>query len=129
MMFKPNKASESIEVEGVDVDTKIAYIDNQAFTFVPGEPILSFINRAHGDDSIPTLCDAPNLKPYGSCRVCSVDVALEENGNARAQASCHTPVLENSYIYPHSDRIKSLRKNIIENIYRSPTGGCAFFCC
>ncbi|NQY08959.1 MAG: formate dehydrogenase subunit alpha [Flavobacteriales bacterium] len=113
-MFKPNTASDSIEKEGVDVDKKIAYIDGQAFNFVPGESILSFINRSLGDDSIPSLCDAPNLKPYGSCRVCSVDVALEENGNARAQASCHTPVLENSYIYPHSDRIKTLRKNIIE---------------
>ena len=32
---------------------------------------------------VPTLCDAPNLDPFGSCRVCSVEVALEENGKVK----------------------------------------------
>ena len=63
---------------------------------------------------MPTLCDAPNLEPFGSCRVCSVDVALMENGPAKTQASCHTPVMAGSYIYPDSERIQRLRRNIIE---------------
>jgi formate dehydrogenase major subunit len=41
-------------------------------------------------------------------------VALKENGPMKAMASCHTPVIENSYIYPESERIQKLRKNIIE---------------
>ena len=49
-----------------------------------------------------------------SCRVCSVDVALHENGATRAQASCHTPVQDGLYIYPNSERIERLRKNIVE---------------
>ncbi|MCG9879384.1 MAG: formate dehydrogenase subunit alpha [Bacteroidia bacterium] len=92
----------------------IAYIDDVAYEVFPGETILSFINRVKGQKTIPTLCDAPNLDPYGACRVCSVDVALQANGPAKAQASCHTPVMPNSYIYPHSDRIQKLRKNIVE---------------
>jgi formate dehydrogenase major subunit len=94
--------------------TKVAYIDNKPYEIKDGETILSFIKRYHGKELVPTLCDAPNLDPFGACRVCSVDVALSENGPAKAQASCHTPVMPGSYIYPESDRILKLRKNIVE---------------
>ena len=91
-----------------------AYINNQPFEFVPGETMLSFIRRHKGEQSVPTLCDAPNLEPFGSCRVCCVDVALEENGRTRAMASCHSPVTSNMYLYPDSENITTLRKNILE---------------
>lgn len=91
-----------------------AYINDQKFPIVQGETILSFVRRNFGKDFVPTLCDAPNLDPFGACRVCSVDVALVANGPAKAQASCHTPVIPNSYIYTHNDRITKLRKNIVE---------------
>ncbi len=94
--------------------TKIAYINDTPYNLIPGETILSFIKRNLGENLVPTLCDAPNLDPFGACRVCSVDVALVQNGNAKAMASCHTPVMENAYIYPTSQRIQKLRKNIIE---------------
>jgi formate dehydrogenase major subunit len=98
----------------VPVSGKVAYIDNVPHEIQEGETILSFIKRNYGKELVPTLCDAPNLEPFGACRVCSVDVALAENGSAKAQASCHTPVMAGSYIYPESDRILKLRKNIIE---------------
>lgn len=98
----------------VDTNKKVAYINDTPFELIPGETILSFIRRSLGENLVPTLCDAPNLDPFGSCRVCSVDVALVQNGNAKAMASCHTPVMENSFIYPTSERIQKLRKNIIE---------------
>lgn len=93
---------------------KFAYINNQPFEIQEGETILSFIRRYKGKDLVPTLCDAPNLDPFGACRVCSVDVALEENGKTKTMASCHMPVAEGQYIYPDSKAIKKLRKNIIE---------------
>jgi formate dehydrogenase major subunit len=93
---------------------QVAYINDKVHEINSGETILQFVRRNYGQDWIPTLCDAPNLDPFGSCRVCSVDVALVENGPAKAQASCHTPVIPNSYIYTDSQRIKKLRKNIIE---------------
>lgn len=91
-----------------------AYIDNVAYEFKTDETILNFVRRIEGEKIIPTLCDAPNLDPFGSCRVCSVDVALEENGKTKAMASCHTPVGAGMYIYPSSESIKELRKNIME---------------
>ena len=93
---------------------KFAFINDEPYEIVEGETIISFLRRNFGKDAVPTLCDAPNLEPFGSCRICSVDVALMENGPVKTQASCHTPVMAGSYIYPDSDRIQKLRKNIIE---------------
>jgi formate dehydrogenase major subunit len=91
-----------------------AYINDKKYEIEKGESILNFVRRYLGNDFVPTLCDAPNLDPFGSCRVCSVDVALVKDGPVKSQASCHTPVIPNSYIYTHSDRIQKLRKNIVE---------------
>lgn len=92
----------------------IAYINNEPFELEKGETILNFLRRNMGDEPVPTLCDAPNLKPFGSCRVCSVEVALQQDGPTKVQASCHTPVMKDSYIYTHTDKLKKLRKNIVE---------------
>ena len=92
----------------------IAYINNEPFELEKGETILNFLRRNMGEEPVPTLCDAPNLKPFGSCRVCSVEVALQQNGPTKVQASCHTPVMKDSYIFTHTDKLKKLRKNIVE---------------
>lgn len=94
---------------------RIAYINNEPHEFLEGETMLKFVKRITGKkNAIPTLCDAPNLDPFGSCRVCSVDVALEENGKTKTMASCHSPVAPGQYIYPDSKSVKKLRKNIME---------------
>ena len=93
---------------------KTAYINGKQFEYENNETILTFVNRIKGQKSIPTLCDAPNLDPYGACRVCSVEVALEQDGKTKTVASCHTPVMEDSYIYTDSAEVQKLRKNLIE---------------
>ena len=92
----------------------IVHINNEPFEFESGEMVLSLLRRHMGPEPVPTLCDAPNLDPFGTCRVCSVEVALEKDGPTRVQASCHTPVTPNSYIYTHTDKMERLRKNIVE---------------
>jgi formate dehydrogenase major subunit len=94
--------------------SKTAYIDSKAFEIKDGETMLSFIRRYKEKNLVPTLCDAPNLDPFGSCRVCSVEVALEANGPVKTMASCHSPVAEGQYIYTSTETVKALRKNIIE---------------
>jgi formate dehydrogenase major subunit len=91
-----------------------AYINDKAYDLLPGETILQFVRRHFDKKTIPTLCDAPNLEPFGSCRVCSVDVALVAGGPVKTMASCHTPASPNTFIYTDSKRIQDLRKNIIE---------------
>jgi len=90
------------------------YINNQPFEANKGETMLSFIKRHKGQTYVPTLCDAPNLKPSGSCRMCTIDVALEEGGRTKAMASCHSMVSEGMYLHTHTEDIQRLRKNIIE---------------
>jgi formate dehydrogenase major subunit len=92
----------------------IAFLNDKPYSFEQGETILQFSKRCFGKDSIPTLCDAPNLEAYGACRVCSVEVALEAKGPRRTKASCHTLVEPGMYIYTESESIQKLRKNIVE---------------
>ena len=99
---------------GNGLGSNVAFINDIPCSIIPGETILSFVRRNNGQDSIPTLCDAPNLDPFGSCRVCSVDVSLKGNGQIKTVASCHTPVSEGMQIFTDSKNIKRLRKNIIE---------------
>lgn len=94
--------------------TQTALINGKPFDIIEGETILSFIKRHKGEKYVPTLCDAPNLEPFGACRVCSVEVARPGNGGLKTVASCHTPVEAGMTIMPDSDSVQQLRKNIIE---------------
>lgn len=93
---------------------KIAFINDQAYDIQPGESVLDFIRRHKGQDYVPTLCDAPNLAPYGSCRLCSVAVARGGNGVMKTVAACHTPLQPEMRIYPDTEDIRRLRRNIVE---------------
>lgn len=92
-----------------------AYINNEAFEFQSGETILDFVRRIENNkNAIPTMCQDDRLENFGSCRVCSVEVAREKDGSARTMASCHTPVGEGFYIYHNTEKMQRLRKNIVE---------------
>ena len=94
--------------------SKTAWLDGQAFEIREGETILNFVERQRETGAIPTLCYDSRMEPFGSCRVCMVDVAMKEDGPRRTVASCHTPVSEGMHIFPDSDRVERLRRNIIE---------------
>lgn len=92
-----------------------AYINNEAFEFHSGETILDFVRRIEQDkNAIPTMCQDDRLENFGSCRVCSVEVAREKDGPTRTMASCHTPVGDGLYIYHNTEKMQRLRKNIVE---------------
>lgn len=99
---------------GSEVKQNQAFINGKPYALREGETVLSFLKRYHGEKSVPTLCDAPNLEPFGSCRVCSVDVALTVDGPTKTVASCHTPISPGMHIYPDSENVKRLRRSIIE---------------
>ncbi len=90
-----------------------AYINNQPHNYKPNETILEFVRRIESE-KIPTMCQDDRLENFGSCRVCSVEIARSKNGQTKVVASCHTPVNEGLYIYPQTEKIKKLRKNIVE---------------
>jgi formate dehydrogenase major subunit len=97
-----------------DLSTFTAYIDGEAKHFQSGDTLLNFIDRHRGRGHVPTLCDAPQLKPYGACRVCSVEIAQSADGPRRVVASCHTPLTAGLHIFTESQKVRRLRRNIVE---------------
>jgi bidirectional [NiFe] hydrogenase diaphorase subunit len=62
---------------------------------------------------IPTLCHHEVVKPYGSCRLCMVEV--EQNKQRRLVTSCNSPVDNGGMeIFTDTARIRRIRMSIIE---------------
>ena len=59
---------------------------------------------------IPKLCATDMLKSFGSCRLCLVEI----EGRAGTPASCTTPVAPGMIVYTQTDRLKALRKGVME---------------
>ncbi len=90
------------------------YLNDVVHKANENETILEFVRRVESQNTIPTMCQDDRLENFGSCRVCSVEVAREKGGLTKTMASCHTPVFEGAYVYPQTEKIKRLRKNILE---------------
>ena len=73
---------------------KIAYIDGKPYEIGANHTsILKFVKSYVGEKKVPTLCDDPNLVPYGACRVCSVEDCFgkrwsNKNGCLLSYPSC-----------------------------------------
>jgi NADH dehydrogenase/NADH:ubiquinone oxidoreductase subunit G len=59
---------------------------------------------------IPTLCHHPSLKPYGSCRLCTVQI--EKNGRKKFVTACNYPVEEGITVITNSAEVADIRKMI-----------------
>ena len=66
--------------------SKTATINGQSYALREGETILQFVERHIGKRTIPTLCNDERLEPFGACRVCAVEVALQPDGPRRVVA-------------------------------------------
>ena len=100
----------------------VAFLNGVAHDIRDGESILDFSRRLNQE--IPTLCDDPRLDAYGSCRVCSVDVALAADGPRKVMASCHTPISDGMHVFTDSERVEKLRKNIVELVLSDHPQDC-----
>ncbi len=59
---------------------------------------------------IPKLCGTDMLESYGSCRLCLVEI----EGRNGTPASCTTPVAGGMTVRTQTDRLKRLRKGVME---------------
>ncbi len=71
---------------------------------------------------IPTLCDHPELTPYGGCRLCLVEVT----GARTLQPSCTLPVSENMVVKTDTDRVKEARKFVLTLLFSERNHFCPF---
>jgi formate dehydrogenase alpha subunit len=60
--------------------------------------------------TIPSLCDHPDLTPYGGCRLCDVEV----KGARTAVAACTLPVAEGMEVYTETESLVEARQSILE---------------
>jgi NADH dehydrogenase/NADH:ubiquinone oxidoreductase subunit G len=64
------------------------------------------------DIHIPSLCYHEKLKPYGACRICTVEI--ETRGRANLVAACVYPVEDNLIVITGSEKVIKLRKMLLE---------------
>ncbi len=96
----------------VDIDGKIIEAEE-------GKTVLQIARQAGID--IPTLCYDERLAPYGACRLCTVEIMT--GGRTRLVASCVYPVEEGLLVKTNSERVRRIRKMLLELLLPlSPTG-------
>src|SRR3569623_2569762 len=61
-------------------------------------------------NNIPKLCATDTLEAFGSCRLCLVEI----EGRAGYPASCTTPVAPGMVVRAQTDRLKTLRRGVME---------------
>lgn len=95
-----------ITIDGKEIDAKF------------GQTILEAADAA--GIYIPRLCSHPDLKPIGSCRVCTVIV------DGRPQAACVKPVMDGMVIQNDTPQMLQHRRNIIDMIFVEGNHFCMF---
>jgi len=85
-----------LEIDGVDV------------TVPAGTMIMRA--AAMAGISVPKLCATDSLDPFGSCRLCLVEI----DGKRGTPASCTTPVEPGMKVHTQSPRLAKLRKGVME---------------
>ncbi|MBK6452690.1 MAG: formate dehydrogenase subunit alpha [Proteobacteria bacterium] len=83
-------------------------IDGALVTVPAGTSIMRAAAAAGG--AIPKLCATDTLKAFGSCRVCLVEV----EGQRGFPASCTTLVAPGMKVKTESDKLRQLRKGVVE---------------
>ena len=83
-------------------------IDGKDVTVTEGTSLM----RAASDAgfSVPKLCATDSLEPFGSCRLCLVEV----EGKRGYPASCTTPATEGLVVSTQSPKLAELRKGVME---------------
>ena len=83
-------------------------IDGMQVTVAAGTSIMRA--AAEGGVNIPKLCATDSMEPFGSCRLCLVEI----EGRKGHPASCTTPVERGMKVHTQSPKLQALRKGVME---------------
>ncbi len=103
-------------IQEIDFGTPASKASTQVTLTIDGQrvsvPAGTSIMRAAKvmGTSIPKLCATDSLEPFGSCRLCLVEI----EGRAGTPASCTTPVAEGMTVTTQNPRLAKLRKGVME---------------
>lgn len=71
---------------------------------------------------IPTLCDHPNLTPYGGCRLCVVEV----KGARTLQPSCTLPVNSGMVVHTETEKVREAREFVLTLLFSERNHFCMY---
>jgi NADH dehydrogenase/NADH:ubiquinone oxidoreductase subunit G len=100
------------DAEGVNVVHLT--VDDKEIAVSGGQTILEAVARMPGIGNIPALCYHPAVKPYGACRMCTVEVSEDGGSRFKFVAACLYEVKEGLVVRTNTERVRKLRKGIIE---------------
>lgn len=83
-------------------------IDGETLTVPAGTSLMRAASLM--GTKIPKLCATDSLEPFGSCRMCLVEV----DGMRGTPASCTTLAAEGMVVHTQTDRIAKLRRGVME---------------
>ena len=83
-------------------------IDGQSVTVPEGTSIMRAAMEA--GTQIPKLCATDMVDAFGSCRLCLIEI----DGRAGTPASCTTPVSAGMVVHTQNERLKTIRKGVME---------------
>jgi formate dehydrogenase major subunit len=95
-------------------------IDGKKVEVEAGTTVLNAA-RAAGIE-IPTLCDHPQLTPYGGCRLCLVEV----EGARTLQPSCTLPVGNDMVVKTDTEKVRDARKFVLTMIFSERNHFCPY---
>ena len=97
-------------------------IDGQSITVPEGTSIMRAAMEA--GTQIPKLCATDMVDAFGSCRLCLIEI----EGRAGTPASCTTPAMNGLVVHTQTERLKKLRKGVMELVYLRPPAGLPDLC-
>ena len=80
----------------------------QSITVPEGTSIMRAAMEA--GTQIPKLCATDMVDAFGSCRLCLIEI----EGRAGTPASCTTPAMNGLVVHTQTERLKKLRKGVME---------------
>jgi formate dehydrogenase major subunit len=83
-------------------------IDGRAVIVPEGTSIMRAAVEA--GIQVPKLCATDSVEAFGSCRLCLVEIA----GRAGTPASCTTPVASGMVVSTQTERLKKIRRGVME---------------
>ncbi|MCJ2038411.1 formate dehydrogenase subunit alpha [Methylobacterium sp. E-041] len=83
-------------------------IDGMDVTVPAGTSVMAAAMTA--GTQIPKLCATDSLEPFGSCRLCLVEI----EGRRGTPASCTTPAENGMVVRTQTDKLAKLRKGVME---------------
>jgi formate dehydrogenase (NADP+) alpha subunit len=93
-------------------------IDGREIAAEPGATVLEAA-QAHGI-SIPNLCAAKGLSPYGGCRLCLIEI----KGRRGYVPACCTPVEDKLEVITETPKLRELRRLTLELILSEHPHAC-----